>query len=279
VYEPDGSLRGGAWLNEMRASTPADLGLLAVRHEVWGGWVFVNLSADAPPLADVLGSLVSLDDTYGLADLVLAHREVYDVAGNWKLVIEGYHECWHCPLIHPELSRWTPANSGEHVLEQVGAWVGGTMQVAPGASSMTTSGRAIGPPIGKLAGTSLQRKVGYLGVFPNFMLGLHPDYVLTHRIDPVSATQCRVVCDWLVPAAETDGGILRDVREAVEIWDLTNRQDWAAVESVQRGIMNPLFRRGPLGIVEDDVYGFIQMVARGYLGERPEGIRQPAKVR
>ena len=58
-----------------------------------------------------------------------------------------------------------------------------------------------------------------------------------------------------------------------------NRQDWAAVESLQRGVASPLYRRGPLGIMEDDVYGFVQMVVCGYLGEPVVGTRQVRKMR
>jgi Rieske 2Fe-2S family protein len=44
---------------------------------------------------------------------------------------------------------------------------------------------------------------------------------------------------------------------AVEFWDLTNRQDWAACESVQRGVRSPHFRPGPLAPAEDAVGQFL----------------------
>ena len=58
-----------------------------------------------------------------------------------------------------------------------------------------------------------------------------------------------------------------DPAYAVDFWDLTNRQDWAACESVQRGLASPHFRPGPFAPNEDAVHQFVTMVARGYLGE------------
>jgi Rieske 2Fe-2S family protein len=50
----------------------------------------------------------------------------------------------------------------------------------------------------------------------------------------------------------------------VEFWDLTNRQDWAACESVQRGLGSPHFRPGPFAPDEDAVARFVRLVTEGY---------------
>jgi Rieske 2Fe-2S family protein len=50
----------------------------------------------------------------------------------------------------------------------------------------------------------------------------------------------------------------------VEFWDVTNRQDWAACEYVQRGINSPAFLPGPLGFQEGSVAHFVEMVRKGY---------------
>ena len=62
-----------------------------------------------------------------------------------------------------------------------------------------------------------------------------------------------------------------DPAYAVDFWDLTNRQDWAAVESVQRGMSPPAFVPGLLAEQESDVYHFVTMVAGGYRGEAIRG--------
>jgi Rieske 2Fe-2S family protein len=57
-----------------------------------------------------------------------------------------------------------------------------------------------------------------------------------------------------------------DPSYAVDFWDITNRQDWSACESVQRGMRAPHFTPGPLAPAEDGVYHFVSYVARAYEG-------------
>ena len=81
-------------------------------------------------------------------------------------------------------------------------------------------------------------------------------------------------CSWAFPPQATSREGF-DPSYAVDFWDLTNRQDWAACESVQRGMRAPGFVPGPLAPEEDGVYDFVTFVARRYLGTddrlRPRG--------
>ena len=54
----------------------------------------------------------------------------------------------------------------------------------------------------------------------------------------------------------------------MDFWDLTNRQDWAACEAVQRGLSSPFASAGPMAPEEDAIYSFVTTVARGYQGTR-----------
>ena len=58
-----------------------------------------------------------------------------------------------------------------------------------------------------------------------------------------------------------------DPAYAVDFWDITNREDWNACESVHRGLSSGLAEAGPLSPAEDAIYQFVTMVARGYLGQ------------
>ena len=62
-----------------------------------------------------------------------------------------------------------------------------------------------------------------------------------------------------------------DPAYAVDFWDITNRQDWAACESVQRGMNAPNFEPGPLAPDEDGVYHFVSYVAQAYQGSAATG--------
>ena len=124
-YELDGRLRLAPRFEatNFEASTIA---LLPMRHEVWGGWLFVNVSGDAPALAEHLGALPEQLANWECERLVVGATHSYELAANWKIAVENYNECYHCPLIHPELARVSPPDSGDNH-EGPGAWVGGTI--------------------------------------------------------------------------------------------------------------------------------------------------------
>jgi Rieske 2Fe-2S family protein len=106
------------------------------------------------------------------------------------------------------------------------------------------------------------------------LLSLHPDYVMTHRLVPLAADRTLIECTWaFAPEALERPGF--DPAYAVDFWDLTNRQDWAACESVQRGLTSQLASPGPLAPDEDAVYAFVTTVARGYLGQRVTEVLEP----
>jgi Rieske 2Fe-2S family protein len=229
------------------------LGLVALPTVDWHGWTFVNATATARPFEEYLGSLAELVAPYQPSRLTVRARHSYEVAANWKLLVENYHECYHCPQIHPELCAVTPPNSGDN-WHSDGAWVGGSMDLREHAVTMSMDGSSGGIPLDGVD----QRTVRYLGLFPNLLLSLHPDYVMTHRLEPVTPDRTRVECAWLFPPGVVDPAY------AVDFWDVTNRQDWAACESVQRGVSSPHFRPGPLAPNEDAVYAWVSMVARAY---------------
>ena len=99
-----------------------------VRVEEWHGWVMVNVSGDAPPLARVDRRLRGARRAVRLPELVVGASHEYMAAANWKLPVENYHECYHCPVIHPELCRVSPPTSGDN-FDLPGAWFGGTMDL------------------------------------------------------------------------------------------------------------------------------------------------------
>jgi glycine betaine catabolism A len=265
-FRLDGSVRHIPHAGEMDNLSPQELSLLSVAVAEWGGWVFVNVDGRAEPFPAYAGGLLDLAADWRCERLVVGASATYELAANWKVPIENYHECYHCPLIHPELCRVSPADSGVNVDDLPGAFVGGAMRIGDGASTMSLDGVSSAAPLPGLTAEQ-RRQVLYLQLFPNLLVALHPDYVLTHRITPRAATTCTIECQWLFDPAAVDAEGFQPAF-ATEFWDLVNRQDWAAVESVQRGIDSSRFVPGVFVEREDAVYHFATMVAAAYL-DRP----------
>jgi Rieske 2Fe-2S family protein len=268
VYGLDGALKGAPRYTEIEGFETAAHSLASLRTQEWNGWVFANASGEAPGFSDHVGSLDALIADHECERLVRVARHDYVVEANWKIVTENYHECYHCPQIHPELCRVTSPDSGTDDPSD-GAWAGGSMDLYDHAATMSITGESGGEILRGLD-ASKSRKVYYYSLWPNLLISLHPDYVMTHRLEPLAPHQTRIECEWLFPpevATETF-----DPSYAVDFWDITNREDWRACESVQRGTASRAFKQGPLSMVEGTTHQFIAMVAAGYL----EGAVVPA---
>lgn len=253
AFRLDGTLTTATAMRDVPDFRPEEHGLVELPAVDWAGWLFVNATAGAPSFTDYLGALAGLLQPYGMAELQLRARHDYRVAANWKVIVENYQECYHCPQIHPELCRVSPPASGNN-WELPGVWVGGSMDLREHAETMSLDGRGAGVFIdGAPRGT-----VRYVALFPNLLVSAHPDYVMTHWLWPVEPGVTEIECRWYFPAEITDPAY------AVDFWDLTNRQDWAACESVHRGLSSPHFRPGPLAPNESAVYQWTTLIARAY---------------
>ncbi len=260
-YRHDGSLIGAPHFKDLDT---AGFSLKPVRVHEWHGWVFVDGSGKAQDFADHIGTLENVVAPYDAESLVTCETHQYEVEANWKVIVENYQECYHCSMIHPELCRVSPPTSGENIEERTGDWVGGWMDLRAGAETMSLDGRSGGVAMARLDQHELST-VMYVAVLPNLLISLHPDYVMTHLLVPVTPQKTRITCSWAFPkdVSSREGF---SPAYAVDFWDLTNRQDWAACESVQRGMAAPHFEAGPLAPDEDGVYQFVTSIARAYQG-------------
>jgi Rieske 2Fe-2S family protein len=264
TYSLNGKLKAAAGFRHQAGFVAGEWGLVELPVTRWHGLVFVDGSGRAAPLAGSLATLDPLAAPYEMERLVVAGQHDYEVAANWKILTENYHECYHCPTIHPELCRVSPPKSGENY-PAAGTWVGGWMDLRDGMATMSLDGASHGVSLRNLDEEGL-RTVIYVNIFPNLLVSLHPDYVMVHRLVPLAADRTWIECTWaFAPESLASPGF--DPGYAVEFWDITNRQDWQACESVQRGLSSPHAVPGPLSPQEDAVYQFVTMIARGYLGQ------------
>ena len=132
------------------------------------------------------------------------------------------------------------------------------MSLNDGVTSMTVSGSTERPLIVTLDETQL-RHVYYYALLPNLLLSLHPDYVMTHRLEPLAHDRTRIVCEWLF---ETNTISKPDFQteDAVAFWDMTNKQDWHVSELTQKGLSSRGYRPGPYSNREHLLYDLDQIL-------------------
>ncbi len=242
TYALDGRLIGAPHMNEVAGFDKKEYPLHRVALAEWEGFLFVNLARDAEPLAEAFAPLVDRFARYNLAKLRTVRRIDYEVGANWKLILQNYNECLHCPTIHPELSTKLPYTSGANDLIE-GPFLGGYMEIKAPNESATLTGRACGLPLGDLPDAD-RRRAFYYALFPTMMLSLHPDYAVFYTVWPKAPMESRVVCEWLVhPDSPASPGY--NIADAEEFWDRTNRQDWHICEQSQLGVSSRMYQPGP----------------------------------
>lgn len=240
TYDLDGSLRTAPFLEDGADVDKSELHLHEVAVDVWGGFLFVNLDRGRPPaLLDQLGPVPDRLHRYPLEGLRSGARIVYEVAANWKVMLENYNECYHCGPVHPELCALVPAFKMRGGAEL--DWDRGIPHRA-GATTFTRTGTTSRAPFPGLDDDERTRHKGEL-IYPNFLLSLAADHVAAFTVWPRGPASTTVVCDFLFHPDEIDKPEF-DPSDAVDFWDLVNRQDWKICESVQRGMTSRMFEVG-----------------------------------
>jgi Rieske 2Fe-2S family protein len=179
-------------------------------------------------------------ERFKMDELRIGVRLVYEVAANWKIVVENYNECLHCPQVHPELVQVVPLFRFGEVWDEVTKDDGNWMK--EGASSFTRTGESTLP---KLPGLEPEDYTMYFGSyeFPNLMLNLHPDCVMYYVGYPKGPNHTTVVSEFLF-RPETIAAPDFAPQPVVEFWDLISKQDWDVCERAQTGVSSRAFTRG-----------------------------------
>jgi Rieske 2Fe-2S family protein len=222
TYDLSGRLVGAPHMEEVPHFRREDYPLHAVHAGEWDGHVFVNL-----------------------------------IKANWKLLIQNYNECLHCPNLHPALNKLSHYLSGENEPLQP-TYMGGRMDLRPGVETLSMDGTC---PRAFLPGLSSEdvRRVYYYAIFPNMFLSLHPDYMLVHTLWPIAPDRSINVCEWHFHRDEVARPDFFQ-QDAIDFWDMTNRQDWRVCELSQAGIASRAYTPGPYSNREDLLYAFDRMI-------------------
>ena len=226
---------------------PAEFRLHPVAVEAWGGFAFVHLTPPAAaPLAETVASPARTLAHYRLDELVTGAVLRYDVAANYKVLLENYNECYHCGPVHPELSRLVPSFAGGgRDLD----WDAGIPH-RDGAWTFTTSGTSTRRPLPGLDEAEGERHKGDLA-YPNLMVSASADHVAAFVLLPRAVDRTTVECTLLFDREEAASPGF-DPADARDLWDLVNRQDWAICESVQRGMSSRAYTQGWFAPMESE---------------------------
>jgi choline monooxygenase len=230
TYKLDGRLAGAPRSRTEPGFDRGDFALAPARIDTYGPFVFVNLDLDAPPLLEALEEIPALvaDTGVEVGKLRFGERRQYVVEANWKVVVENYLECYHCPVAHPSFADVIDLNS--YTIETFGR-----------------TSTQIGQPkdADAAADDSLKVKYGrYSYIWPTFMLNIYPGpgNVSTNLIVPLGVDRTLALYDFFYE----EGADQAAAEEITELIHQVMVEDVGLCESVQRGMASETFAAGRL---------------------------------
>ena len=194
-------------------------------------WTFVNVSGTAARCSTRWGTWPR-SATYPLDDLVVGASHRYELRGQLEDRAGELPRVLPLPADPPRARADQPGRLRRRVRRSPGR-LGRRHDGADRRSRHDVARRAQRRRCSRACGGRLEREIVYAGVFPNLLLSLHPDYVMTHRKEPVAQRTGRSSS----ASGSSPEVVARpdfDPSCAVDFWDLTNRQDWARSRACSR---------------------------------------------
>jgi choline monooxygenase len=259
TYGLDGTLRAAPGSKLEPDFDRSQFSLFPVQVDTWGPFIFVNPDLEAGPLSDTLGDLPRLVAETGIElDAIRCRkRDIYDTAANWKVVVDNYLECYHCPVAHPAFSDLIDLDN--YVVTEYDLFSTQSGPVKESAKRGRDNLYTIGPGV---------EDGFYAYVWPNFMLNIYPGpgNVSLNLIVPTGTHTTRAIYEYCFVDAVGDD----EVRDFTAFIDQVQREDIVLCESVQRGLRSGYFDQGKLMLSREKTLQHFQKLVFRFVGEKPE---------
>lgn len=247
----DGRLIGAMEMDETAGFAKKDFGLVPLRLELWGGFMFLNFDHDAAPLSDWLGDLPEVLAAYKLEDMVTTRRVEYDLACNWKVYVENAMESYHVPTVHQQTIQKQKRDHNPPIPTK-GEYCGlftrhtGSRALLPGAKGF--------PYIENLTGLANEGTY-YVLINPSTMFGLTYDCMWWLELHPISAGRTRLIVGSCFPEKTTKRDDFDElVQNYYDRWNKSIVEDNDISDVQQIGLSSPFVMPGRFSYMEPLVH-------------------------
>ena len=237
----------------------AERSLIAVRCEMWGGWIFVNEDPDAEPLLDYLAPLPRDWDDLSIDSLRFVDRHHLMLECNWKVAVDAFLEVYHLKHIHPT----SVARLLDHSGTAIGLHPRGHSRMASPVrpENLATYGGGNGRPQIETAGEIPRIANLAYSAFPNLIVPLDVTGFPFLIFFPVDIRTTRMEVLWQAPDwGQPD---LDDPWKAMlQIFDMVLDEDTRNLKWIQSSVESEGFRGIPLNYQERRIYHLHEEIDR-----------------
>ncbi|MDQ2933417.1 MAG: Rieske 2Fe-2S domain-containing protein [Chloroflexota bacterium] len=262
TYGLDGALRACPEMEATEDFRKEDFGLMPIRVDRWGPFVFVNLDPEAPALADVMGTIPAevASAGYDVDRMRSVERREYLIECNWKVYVDNYLEGYHLPIAHPQLYKELDYDS--YRVEEFRFY---SKQHAP--IRELKPGEELGRDRRYLRTADGEDDALYYWLFPNTMFNIYQDNMSSNVILPMGPDRTLTIFEWFF-AEPGSGPGWESMQQTIAFSDQIQQEDIVICEQVQRGLRSRSYEAGRFSAKrENGVYHF-QNLVREFLGEQ-----------
>jgi choline monooxygenase len=236
VYDTKGALRRTPEFGEAADFDKQDFGLFPIQVGVWRGLIFVNLSADAEPLAQAMAAMTAETAAFPIERYRFHSRAEHEIACNWKTYVDNYAEGYHVQAMHPGLDREIDAKQYQVVLKDRHA-----VHAAPQRDGANYSGL-------------------WLWRFPNLAMNIYPTGMNIERMVPMGPNRTKLIYNFFFEdvSAEAEPRIAAAMAAALQV----TQEDVRICEAVQRNLDAGLYDTGRLSPAQENGVWYFQKLVR-----------------
>jgi Rieske 2Fe-2S family protein len=253
LYDLDGRLVGAPHMRDTANFDVKKCQLPRVRCETWGGFIYITLDPQAPPLMEFLGVFAKEFEFLRLEDCAVAKRVEFDLRCNWKFVVENLFDVYHVTTIH-STSFGKYRDTVDYYTDRPGqAKLFGYYKAAP----TMEGGKSLFGPMPWLADKPETFACSGFQV-PNVQMFARIDGMVFHSIWPISVDRTHMTSYLVVPRVFFDQP---EFKEKIDRYAQYLRkiidEDETAITSLQRAANSRLFHPGRMAKLEHGVYNVL----------------------
>ena len=261
TYELSGALKYARGTERMTHFDAGAVCLRPVKVEVFHGFVFYNLDLEAAPMSTEYAALGDELRTFSpnAPQLKRAYRREYPIKANWKVSVENFDECYHCPIRHKSLM------AGGLDVHSYRVQVKGNYHAHYSRDVGDQQAYSYDPQAEGQA-----EELGAWFLWPTLSFEVYPGgYLNTYYHHPVGPEETVQIFEWYF---DTDH-LTDEYQAIVDFMSVVRDEDLPIVESVQKGLHSMGYIQGRFvidpdsNVNEEGVHDFQARVIRA-LGDK-----------
>ncbi len=269
-YDLNGRMLGAPEMQQADGFDRSAVCLHEFRSEIWEGFVFVTLNAEAPPLAEKFGRLRSeFLSGWNMGEAKLVWDQHWDCGFNWKILLENFMEAYHHLGAHRKtLEPFLPAKGCSTIPEDPD-FSAMHLPLRPDlVETILTTGEA-GTTMTPFPGLGVEDYTEwwvFLG-YPTFLLFTAPDRVYWYRLLPTGPETCSLTTTLLVHPATMERADYNELYQSeVEAAINFHLEDMEVCAATQNGMRSSACEPGRLSHLEEPIWQFQRYLANKIRG-------------